>query len=186
MVAVVNDAGAWLAVRNAQAVERCLERERGLRAELVRTTQQSAGRGLEIERLDRQLAEMTKLALGAETELATVRASAVDLLSQNRELGELLDRSERQRVELEAVLDGVVEDVATAREAERKALERADRLERALSRAQERAANAATEVRALEAAITDFLEAWDLSSSSACDAVHDRVKQLRLLGGARR
>lgn len=79
-------------------------------------------RGMEIERLDRRVAELVMLALDAERELAEARAEAQDLRSQLREVEERLTLTERELElahdeidNLGPVLDGAVADVVATR-----------------------------------------------------------------------
>lgn len=125
-------------------------------------------RGMEIERLDRQLGGMTQLALDAVMGLEAARVQLAGEARQSLELGE--------------VLDGAVADVVTARARERELAERCARLERALASAQDRAADAASELQAFEAGVADLLEAWDLSTPEVTDRVRGAVRALRILG----
>ena len=89
----------------ARLKARCCEMERSIdlgnalvevhAARVAKLQEQSDARGMEIERLDRRVAELVMLALDGEREIAEARAEANNLRSQLREVEERLTIAER-------------------------------------------------------------------------------------------
>jgi len=99
-----------LALRNAETVERGLRRETELRAQVARLEEQSHARGMEIERLDAQLA-------GALADIVTARRNERTATERSerltRALGDAQERAGNARSEV-TVLEAAVADVLEA------------------------------------------------------------------------
>lgn len=223
---------------------------------MMQDAERAQARGMEIERLDVQLGQMTKLALDAEVELAEARGAVANLTSQARDLGEALDAAAAEVTTARAELREQTERGDRLADALRKAEHERDEFERCLLEIdllvdpdhehetwiapvqallervraaetvvephtqgevrcrrcshrwravrptwvfklecpscgfcgdvlideQERSADRLAQLRGLELAVSEFLEAWDLGTSDVSERVHGAVRVLRTLG----